>query len=142
MPIFLSGMERRPDGGRTGDVAACEGAGADGHNRDLPRALKDRGLIPRPQVIPFAPLCICLCKGIDRGAFPDLLHRPPHSEDTREGDWSRILGGEDNRFIEEGRDSGDCRLKYINLYYDKVLQKLCENLKFNLNQKAHIRRMI
>ena len=27
--------------------------------------------------------------------------------------------------------------KYINLYYDKVLQKLCESLKLNLNQKAY-----
>ena len=27
--------------------------------------------------------------------------------------------------------------KYINLYYDKVLQKLCVSLKLNLNQKAY-----
>ena len=27
--------------------------------------------------------------------------------------------------------------KYINLYYDKVLQRLCGSLKLNLNQKAY-----
>lgn len=27
--------------------------------------------------------------------------------------------------------------KYVNLYYDKVLQRLCESLKLNLNQKAY-----